>query len=356
MSTMSPSPTKFTPTPRQKAWVQRLRPQLPAWFPQAQGHLDLRPAAPPEIRTNSHLYTFTILQDGLPLTDILVRVPKGRGAANPQRTYQAYRRLAHFFAPEPHLQVPHALAAWDDPPALIMERVQGDPLYLRLKDCRNWAPDTGCQMAQHFVERAGRWLGLLHTMPIPDHVTPIPDPLARMETLLEQLRPYGMDPVEEAKIRRFIEPLADDTQEIVPLHGDFTLRNILCSPPHHITVLDTELATIGPPGVDIGWFLASLFAIDKWHILGGDMVYTRAVIRQTGQHALRGYRAARELPPADFLRGWTTLRLLDRWWSFVHRERTRNIAGMRTFVIRRINQHFVRAIWAVDGLLSHEFE
>lgn len=336
---------KAAATPRQKAWVTRLRPELYRFFPSETGHLDIRVAGPPDLRTYSRLYPFTVLADGLPLTDILVKVPHGRKATDVSLAYQAARLLEQRFADDPHLHVPRTLGKWEDPPALIMEKATGEPLFVRMKECRNWAIETGCQLAQHFVERAGQWLALLHEMPAPSWSQPAPDPLEKMESLLEQLRPFGIEAIEEKRIRDQIRVLADvDTPASVPLHGDYTLRNILCQSPQDIFVLDTELALSGHPALDIGWFLASLHVIDKWQIFGGEMTYTAAVIAQTRGKFLHGYESLRPLPSQEGLRAYTGLRLLERWLEFVNREQTRNIAGLRSLVIRRINQHFVRAI------------
>ncbi len=331
-------------TPRQKAWISRLRPELHRFFPDEERHLDIRVAGPPDIRTYSRIYPFTILADGLPLTDILVKAPHGRKAADVDRAFRAGRLLMQRFAAEPHLNVPRMLGFWQDPPALIMEKAPGDPLFLRLKDCRNWAIETGCQLAQHFVERAGQWLALLHETPAPDWARPAPDPIEKMETLLPKLSVHGLDPVEEKRLREQIGVLgAAQRPDAIPLHGDYTLRNILCQSPQKITVLDTELATHGDPALDVGWFIAAVRFIDKWHLFAGEMAYTAAVVRQTEEKFLRGYESIRALPPAENIRAYASLRLLERWVEYAEYQQSRNIAGLRSLIIRRVNQHFVRA-------------
>jgi len=339
------SPPKAAATPRQKAWITRLRPELHRFFPHESGHLDIRIAGPPDLRTYSRLYPFTILADGLPLTDILVKVPHGRKAADVTRSFQAYQLLTRRFAEQPYLSVPEPLGCWDDPPALIMSRETGEALHIRLQDCRNWAIETGCQLAQHFVERSGQWLALLHETPAPDWSQPAPEPLAKMEALLTRLRPFGIDPVEEKRIREQISVLgAVETPGSSPLHGDYTLRNILCQTPQSIVVLDTELALRGDPALDLGWFIAAVRFIDKWQLFAGEMAYTAAVVRQTEEKFLHGYESVRPLPPPERIQAYAGLRLLERWAEYVDYQQTRNIAGLRSLVIRRVNQHFVRAI------------
>ncbi len=338
-------PARIRPTPQQKAWITRLRPALPQFFPEATGALDLRPSGPPDLRSYSRLFPFTILLDGLPYAEIIVKVPQGRKATDVHRAFRAYKLLGQALASEPDLHIAEALGVWDDPPALIMRRAPGEPLYIRMKECRNWAIDTGCQLAQHFVKQAGRWLGHLHSLTPPAWAEPAPDPMERMTLLLNRLRPHGIDPYEEKIIRDQIQTLANrPIAEPVPLHGDFTLRNILCHLPQHVTLLDTELALQGDPAQDIGWFLAALHIIDKWQILGGEFVYTRAVIRQTATQFLQGYESVRPLPPPATIRAYTALRLLERWVDFVEREQNQNIAGFRILIIRRINQHFMRSM------------
>ncbi len=332
------------PTPQQKAWLTRLRPVLPRYFPEARGQLDLRISGPPDLRTYSRLFPFTILEDGLPLTELVVKVPQGRKAADVHLAFRAHRLLETHLAEYPHLTVPRALDAWEDPPALIMLRVEGAPLYIRMRDCRSWAPENGCQLARHFVWQAGRWLGVLHQLTPPRWSRPAPNPLAQREHWLLALRAGGLDPMDEKRIRERTDVLAASAHESVPLHGDFTLRNVLCHPPQQVTVLDTELAFFGEPALDIGWFLAALRTIDKWQIMVGEMAYPRAVIHRTETAFLEGYQSVRTLPPQPLIQAYTTLRLLERWADFVQQEKQRNIAGLRVLVIRRINQHFARML------------
>jgi hypothetical protein len=214
-----------------------------------------------------------------------------------------------------------------------------------MKDCRNWAIETGCQLAQHFVEQAGRWLALLHEMPAPAWSQPMPDPLTGMESLLTRLRTFGVDPLEEKRIRELIGVLGGNSRhEELPLHGDYGIHNILCRSPHDITVLNAMLAWQGPAARDIGEFMATVRCIDKWHLFGGEMAYTSAVIRQTEQKFLAGYKSVRPVPQKAHIRAYAGLRLLEYWLDHVQHQQTRNIAGLRSLIIRRINQHFVHAI------------
>ncbi len=337
--------TQIKPTPRQRAWLTRLRPELQRLFPQETRHLDIRASGPPDLRTYSRLYPFTILADGLPLTDILVKVPHGRKGSDVHRAWRAYRLLARTFAERPHLDIPTALAAWDDPPALIMQRAEGESLHMRLRDCRSWGVESGCQLAQNFVERAGQWLALLHETPAPSWSQPAPDPLLQVAALLDNLQAHGLDMVEAQRIRQQISVLGSQTgEESAPLHGDYTLRNILCQPPHSIIALDTELTWKGNPALDIGWFIAALHFIDKWHLLLGEMAYPTTVISHSRELFLQGYASVRPLPPPEAIHGYTALRLLQRWAEYVTHQHNRSLAGLRTFVIRRAHQHFVRAI------------
>ena len=345
MNSKKQPPARTAATPRQKAWIARLRPELHRFFPGEDRHLDLRAAGPPHLHTNSRIFPFTVLADGLPIADILVKVPHGRKATDVDAAFRAAQLLEGRFANEPHLNGPRVLGTWDDPQALIMERAVGEPLFLRMKDCRNWAIETGCQLAQHFVEQAGRWLALLHETPAPSWSQAAPDPIEKMEKLLTKLHTIGVDPLEERGIREQISILGvADSEEIVPLHGDYTLRNILCQLPHDITVLDTELVLRGNPALDIGWFLAAMRFIDKWQLFAGEMAYTSAVVRQAEHTFLKGYQSVRPLPPPEVIRAYTGLRLLERWLEYVDHQQTRNIAGLRSLIIRRLNQHFVRAI------------
>jgi aminoglycoside phosphotransferase (APT) family kinase protein len=332
-------------TPQQKAWIGRLRPQLHTYFPHETGHLDIRIAGPPELHTNSRIYPFTLLSDGLPVADILVKTPQGRAGTDVRQAWRANQLLARHFAHEPNLRVPEMVAVWEDPPALIMKKAEGDPLNLRLQECRNWAIETGCQLAQHFVERAGQWLAMVHDMPSPSWAHPAPPPLSEIDSLMEDLRSFDIDPLEGKRIRDQLRALDDPSvASPAPLHGDYGINNILCQTPQAVTVLGAGLTASGDPAHDIGGFLASIRLIDNWQLYVGEMAYTTAVLRQTEDKFLRGYKSLRELPPMEIIRAYRTLRLLEAWVERGRQQKTRNIAGLRIFVIRRINQYFVRAI------------
>jgi len=319
---------------------------LSSYFPDENRHLDLRVAGPPRLHTYSRIYPFTILADGLPLTTILVKAPHGRKAADVQMAWRALRYLQPVFNDEAHLGIPRALGVWQDPPALIMEQAEGEALHQRMKECRNWGIETGCQLAQNFVEQAGRWLALLHENRPPVWAQAAPAPQETVEALLARLHPFDIGALTETRIREQLSHLPQQETEMTPLHGDYTLRNILCQPPQKIVVLDTELALYGPAAWDIGWFLAALHFIDKWQLFGQEMAYTRTVIRQTEEKFLHGYQRVRPLPTPEALRAYTSLRLLQRWVELAEHQQSRNIAGMRQLVIRLINHHFSRAILA----------
>ncbi len=336
---------KLSATPRQKAWLGRLRPELPRLFPDESGYLDLRVAGPPELHSHSRLYPFTLLVDGLPVAEILVKEPQGRAGVDVTLAWKANQLMAQQFASEPNLHVPEIPGVWEDPPALIMKRAEGDPLPLRLQECRNWAIETGCQLAQHFVERAGQWLAVLHEMPVPTWSHPVDDPAAKIDSLMAGLRGFDLDPLDEKRIRDQLRALNGPVAPVpAPLHGDYGIDAVLCQSPQAITVLGSELATTGDPAQDIGWFLASIRLIDNWQLYVGEMAYTTAVLRQTEDRFLQGYRSRRELPPMATIRAYRTLRLVEAWVERGQRQQSRNIAGLRTFAIRRINQYFVRAI------------
>lgn len=339
------SPKHTSATPRQKSWLARLRPALSHYFPHEQGYLDLRVSGPPQLHTNSRIYPFTLLVDGLARQELLVKAPHGRKAADVPQAWQAARYLHRIFAEETHLGVPQTLGMWEDPAALIMLKAAGEALHLRIKECRNWGIETGCQLAQNFVEQAGRWLALLHEHRPPIWAQAASEPRQKMETMLSRLRPFDIGPLAEKRIREQLGILSTmPAPEPVPLHGDYTLRNILCQLPQSIVVLDTELTTYGNPALDIGWFLAALHFIDKWQLFGNEMTYTTAVIRQTEEKFLHGYQTVRPLPPPEQIRAYTSLRLLERWAELAEHQQSRSLVGMRQLAIRLINHHFSRAI------------
>ncbi|RUA15519.1 MAG: hypothetical protein DSY55_06090, partial [Clostridia bacterium] len=133
--------TPHSHTPRQQAWINRLRPILPELFPDLHGFLDIQADGYPDIGTGVYWYSFIILADGAPQAAIQIKVPQGRLATKATTEYRALRLLLHEFKNQPHLHVPVALREWPDPPALILAKVMGDPLGQRMRDCRSWGND-----------------------------------------------------------------------------------------------------------------------------------------------------------------------------------------------------------------------
>lgn len=338
--------TTHSPTPRQQAWINRLRPILPELFPHLRGVLDIQAGGYPDISTGVHLYSFIILADGAPQTAIQVNVPQGRRAAKITTEYRALQLLSHEFKNQPHLNVPVVLKEWHDPPALILTKVMGDLLAKRMKDCRSWGNDVGCQLNLRFMREAGRWLATLHQMTVPKWTHPLPTIEERIEKYISRLKPFDLQPFTEKKLRESIFSIKRQEQTLTPLHGDYTPFNILCQTPPDITVSGTDMMAKGHPADDIGQFLASLSALDRWQLFGGTFTYPAKVIEQARINFLDGYEKISTLPNEGVIQSYTALHLLQRWADLVNEQNKTNIAGLRHLIIRRTNQYFTQAIFS----------
>jgi len=334
-------------TPRQQAWMNRLRPILPELFPHLHGNLDIRADGYPDTRTGVHLYAFIILADGSPQATIQVKVPQGRRATKVTSEYRALRLLSLTFKDQPHLNVPLALEEWQDPPALILAKVTGDSLAQRMKDCRSWGNDVGCQLNLRFIHQAGHWLATFHQMDTPKWALPAPSIDERIKRNISRLKPFDLQLYTEKKLRESL--LATKTQEhtLLPLHGNYTPHNILCHISPDITVSGTDMMLKGHPADDIGHFLASLYMLDQWQLFGGTFTYPATVIEQARISFLEGYTKIHTLPDETTLQAYTALHLLQRWADLVSKQNKTNIAGLRHLIIRRTNQYFAQAIFSM---------
>ena len=331
-------------TPRQQAWMNQLRPILPELFPHLHRNLDIRADGYPDTRTGVHLYAFTILADGSPQATIQVKVPQGRRATKVTSEYRALRLLSRTFKDLPHLNVPLALKEWQDPPALILVKVTGDSLAQRMEDCRSWGNDVGCQLNLRFIHQAGRWLASLHQMDTPEWAIPAPSIGERIERNISRLKPFDLQPYTEKKLAESLLTIKIQEHTLLPLHGDYTPRNILCQIPPNITVSGTDMMSKGHPADDIGHFLASLYMLDQWQLFGGSFVYPATTIEQARIDFLEGYKKIRTLPDKTILQAYTSLHLLQRWADLVNEQNKTNIAGLRHLIIRRTNQYFIQRI------------
>jgi aminoglycoside phosphotransferase (APT) family kinase protein len=194
--------------------------------------------------------TFAFELDGQPL--ILQRVRPGPVAAGAslEGEAQLLRAAARLDVP-----VASVVAASDDPsvvgaPFIVMRRLPGETIARRiLRD----AEFAGAR--DRLVAEGGAALARIHTIDPADVPSLTPqDQLGSLRALFDHLSStLGPHPAFELGFRWLHERRPPDTTPVV-VHGDFRLGNLLVDGTGLQAVLDWELAHLGAPLEDLGWF------------------------------------------------------------------------------------------------------
>jgi aminoglycoside phosphotransferase (APT) family kinase protein len=214
-------------------------------------------------------------------------------------------------APETEAQVLRAVAAAGVPvPAVrtvlepsdglgrgfVMDRVSGETRPKRLLH------DAAFADARRVVlHDCGRALAALHAAPVtslpPLRVTSAAAELALWERRWRTHR--GARPVFELALRWLHEHQPGPPSRPVPLHGDFRTGNLLLDAHGLRAVLDWELACIGDPMADLGWFCVASWRFGELDAVAGGFGPL--------DDLLAGYRAAGGEADADRVRYWEML-------------------------------------------------
>ncbi|MDP1821062.1 MAG: phosphotransferase family protein [Acidimicrobiales bacterium] len=132
-------------------------------------------------------------------------------------------------------------------PTIVMDRLEGETIARKLLRDDDWASARGVLVGQ-----AGAALAGIHRIPVEDA------PAMRDADQLEEMRSLLalVDvpvPAFELGVRWLAAHRPPDTRRAV-VHGDFRLGNLLVGTDGLRGVLDWELAHIGDPAEDLGWF------------------------------------------------------------------------------------------------------
>jgi aminoglycoside phosphotransferase (APT) family kinase protein len=181
---------------------------------------------------------------------ILQQRRPGAGAANvPMRTEVALLRAAAAAGvPVPAVVADATESGELGAPALVVERLPGETIARKLL-----RDDRYAAVRPRLAAACGSTLAAIHRIPpaeVPDLTTT--DPLESMRAALDGLgEPH---PAIELGLRWLDtnRPPASSTPAVV--HGDFRTGNLLVTPEGLAAVLDWELAHLGDPLEDLGWF------------------------------------------------------------------------------------------------------
>jgi aminoglycoside phosphotransferase (APT) family kinase protein len=116
------------------------------------------------------------------------------------------------------------------------------------------------------ARRLGKVLASIHRIPVDGIDLPTGDPLAQLRMLSDFLDEPS--PAFELGFR-WLEESRPRVQGETLVHGDFRMGNILVAPDAVTAVLDWELAHLGDPAEDLGWFCARAWRFGSPDRAGG---------------------------------------------------------------------------------------
>lgn len=224
-------------------------------------------------------------------------------------------------------------------PCLVVQRLEGETIPRKLLRDEVWATARS-----RLVGQAGAALAAVHAL------DPQVAPTLRDTDQLDDLRAllHGLDqplPAFELAIR-WLERHRPATARPAVVHGDFRLGNLLLDSSGLVGVLDWELAHIGDPAEDLGWFCVRAWRFGSTSPAGG------MGSREELTHA---YAAAggREID-LDALRWWELLGTLKWGLICVVQARVHLSGAARSVELATIGRRVCENEWDVLRLLPGE--
>lgn len=147
-------------------------------------------------------------------------------------------------------------------PYLVVERIEGESIPRKLL-----RDDEFAHARTVVTGQVGRALAAIHRIPV-DAVPGLEhhDQLAQFRDILDSMgEPH---PALELGFRRLESTRPPSTRTTI-VHGDFRTGNLLLGPDGLRAVLDWEIAHLGDPMEDLGWFCARAWRFGSPHPAGG---------------------------------------------------------------------------------------
>ena len=282
-------------------------------------------------------FAFDLVADGQRRPLILQRVRPKTMSSGPgmQGEAELLRAAAGLGVPVP------TVVADDDGtelggPSIVMDRLEGETIARKLLRDDEWAVARG-----GLVDQAGAALAAIHRIPLAD-APPLSssDQLEEMRNLLAMLgQPL---PAMELGLRWLAGYRPPSPRETV-VHGDFRLGNLLVGPDGLRGVLDWELAHIGDPVEDLGWYCVRAWRFGSPLPAGGT---------GTREQLLGAYEAAGGAPvDPEALRWWELLGTL-KWGLICVLQAQGHLTGAsRSVELATIGRRVCENEWDVLGLL-----
>jgi aminoglycoside phosphotransferase (APT) family kinase protein len=283
-----------------------------------------------------------LLPGGPSMPLILRRDPAGRPSA---RGYVGELRLLRS-AEKAGVPVPTARWAESGPIDLgasfiLMDRVEGETIPRRILR----AIDSGERA--RLLDQCAVALARIHRMPTTDvdFLGPAQQPTALLEAQLSTLDALGEPhPVFELALRWLLTRAPSCTRPAV-VHGDFRLGNVIVGAEGLRAVLDWELAHLGRPAEDLGWFCVQAWRFGVDHLPAGGL--------GTREQLLGAYAAAGGDPPdLDELRFWEVYGSL-RWGIICLLQASFHLSGATPSVeLAAIGRRACEMEWALLDLME----
>ncbi|HJR25595.1 MAG TPA: phosphotransferase family protein [Acidimicrobiales bacterium] len=221
-------------------------------------------------------------------------------------------------------------------PALVAERLEGETIARKLLRDDEWA-----EARRRLVGQAGAALAAVHRIPIAD-APPLRD-LDLLEEQRELARTLGPPfPAFELALRWLAANRPPGLDHAV-VHGDFRLGNLLVDAEGLRGVLDWEIAHLGDPVEDLGWYCVRAWRFGSPLPAGGT---------GTREELLAAYEAAGGRPvDPEVLRWWELLGTV-RWGLICHVQASAHLGGVvRSMELATIGRRVAENEWDVLGLL-----
>lgn len=221
-------------------------------------------------------------------------------------------------------------------PAMVAERLTGETIARKLLRDDEWA-----EARRRLTGQAGAAMAAIHRIPL-DDAPPLRDvdQLEEMQALASTAGPPF--PAFELALRWLAANRPAPGSHTV-VHGDFRLGNLLVDADGLRGVLDWEIAHVGDPLEDLGWYCARAWRFGSPLPAGGT---------GTREELVAAYEAAggRAVAP-EALRWWELLASL-RWGLICWAQASVHLGGVvRSMELATIGRRVAENEWDVLGLL-----
>jgi len=288
-------------------------------------------------------WAFDAILAGTTLPLILRRDPPGRPStrdcADEAQLLQAAMRAG----------VPVPTARWGEStggalgaPFIVVERVEGETIPRRIL-----REETLAAARKNLVGQCGTALAHIHAAPLDrlDFLGAPQSPQQLVETQLSMLASLGEPhPVFELALR-WLRSRLPSSREPALVHGDFRVGNLIVGREGLRAVLDWELAHVGDPAEDLGWFCVRAWRFGNDDRPAGGM--------GTREELVEAYVAAGGTPPAPGdLRFWEVYGTL-RWGIMCILQASFHLSGAtRSVELAAIGRRACEMEWALLDLIE----